>query len=184
MSLLPDVNFDDVPDNSLIEKGTYYLSPVKWEIKPTANKLGEILWISFCIVHGKEKNSQFSYNYNSRNKNPEAVRIAMIDLKKLLRACGLKGDIGKLTNEILDGILGVNFIADVTIDVNPGGDDRNKLTKPRLIDDLAPKKDPVEKVMKKKDMETGAPPSDGATGEDLNTSVNQDEDLTDDDVPF
>jgi len=133
MSLLPDINFNDVPDSNIIPEGKYCLTPVKWEIKPTINKLGEILWVTFQVRNGEHKNKQFSYNYNARNKNPEAVRIGMMDLKRLLRACGHTGDIGPLTKELLDSIIGQLVECEVTVEKQVGYEDTNKIKNPKLF---------------------------------------------------
>ena len=70
----------------LLPKGWYRAMVTKSEGRDTRAGDGRMLALTFDLIDGPNKGRKIWCNYNVQNKNPEAVRIALSDLKALCEA--------------------------------------------------------------------------------------------------
>lgn len=73
-------------DSNTVPAANYLVAITKAVMKETQAKDGQYLAIQYKIQDGKCKGRMLFQNFNLINKNPEAVRIAEGELKRLCKA--------------------------------------------------------------------------------------------------
>jgi len=119
----------------LIPEDQYLARISKVETKPGKDdKKAKVAHFTFTVREGKKKDSSVKNFYNMKNKNQQAVDIALDELKHLAWCCGMKSFDDKKLNEFKGN--------DVLIDVSIDG-------KYNRIDKVSPVSESGEKSKKK-----------------------------------
>jgi len=123
-------NLSDVDENAFetFPAGTYTVELTDIDIKPNSAGTGELVRAVFRVTEGQYRDRKIFENYNVRNPNPTAVRIALAKIKQLVMACGYTGN-EQLTVGLLRSCIGREFTADVIIEQQDGYPDKNVVKK-------------------------------------------------------
>ena len=119
----PNAGFEPFPP------GKYKLVTTNSEWCPTKNNDGHYLKFERTIVDGEHRDRKIFNNFNLKNKNPKAVKIAEATLSALCRACGKK--------QIKDSaeLHGIVFEAEIGVEVSEDGKYSNNVVKKYLFED-------------------------------------------------
>ncbi len=79
----PSVGFEPMP------AGDYVAAITNSEKRENKAKTGSYLAFTFTVLEGPLKNRKLFKNYNNKNQNADAVRIAEAELSALCRAVGV-----------------------------------------------------------------------------------------------
>lgn len=91
MAFIGDLDLDSVPDRTFepIPDGWYVAQIKSAEVKPTSDGTGKRLNVRFDILGPTHAGAVIFQGLNIRNKNAEAERIALQELKAIRNAGGL-----------------------------------------------------------------------------------------------
>lgn len=81
---------EDMEDFTVVPPDTYNAQITKSEMKPTKDKTGKRLNLTFKIIDGKFKGRMVFAGLNIENKSQDAVDISMRELTSIVKACGKK----------------------------------------------------------------------------------------------
>ena len=105
---------------SPIPSGEYMAIVKSAEVKDTKAGDGQYIKTQMEVIGGEHDGRKFWANFNVKNKNPEAVRIAMSDLKSMMLASGLPED--KCVIKDVGDLCGLTFGVKLKVE-----DDQNRV---------------------------------------------------------
>lgn len=123
-----DTKFDTVPKADYVIQGESY--------SVEKSKAGnDMLQVTFEIQGPTHQGRKVFETYNIQHPNPKTVQIAAGQIKAWAIACGLTGN-ERLTTELIDNLMGREFVATVGIEVDKKGqyDDKNRIRKYKAYD--------------------------------------------------
>lgn len=106
--------FDPIPS------ANYELRAVQIELKDTRDLTGKYINVQFEVLGPNYAGRMIFSKFNVKNRNPQAVEIALGDLKAWLKACG-KNATGALRVKEIFGLEGIPFIGRVKIEHDKTG---------------------------------------------------------------
>jgi len=123
------VDLSTVSENSLLPAGDYAIHCVSIELKPTKDGQGQYIAAQFEVLSGEYAKRRIFQNFNIKNKNQQAVEIALRSIKQWVKACGGTGN-EQLTMRMLNGLQGKEVFAAVGISkLKDGYEQQNVINK-------------------------------------------------------
>lgn len=113
------IDLGSVSSNDCLPAGDYAIQCVGIELKPTKDGYGQYLSTQFEVLSGDRKGKRIFQNFNIKNRNQQAVDIALRSIKQWVQACGGTGN-EQLTIGLLNGMQGKEVFASIAI--QPGKD--------------------------------------------------------------
>lgn len=119
--MLFDVTKTEVKnDYQALPEGDYLVVSDTAVVKETKDGTGKFLAVTYKVLDGPYQGRLFFHNFNFANKSEKAVEIAMQELKKWFRACGLPDD--KMAIKSADSVLGLSCIVKLGVKTDDYGD--------------------------------------------------------------
>jgi hypothetical protein len=128
-------------DFTPIPAGDYHVC-VEDSVVKSSSTGGKYLAVTFKVIEGDHEGRKVFHNFNIENKNPEAVRIALEEIKRLLFAAGIPEKKHKMDTP--SALCGLDLMIKVAIAKNEKtGDDKNVvkrfLISKEMFETIAPK---------------------------------------------
>lgn len=114
------IDLGSVSTNDCIPSGDYAVQCVGVELKNTKDGAGQYLVTQFEVLSGDHKGRRVFTNFNIKNRNQQAVDIALRAIKQWVQAAGGTGN-EQLTMALLNGLLGREVFANVGIEQDKSG---------------------------------------------------------------
>lgn len=114
------IDLGAVPANDLLAAGDYAIQCVGVELKPTKDGMGQYLVTQFEVLSGERKGKRLFINFNIKNRNQQAVEIALRSIKQWVQAAGGTGN-EQLTMGLLQSLQGKEVFANVGIQAGKDG---------------------------------------------------------------
>lgn len=87
-----NIDLSNVSESGLPPDGEYLIVVDEAVVKETKDGTGQYINARFKFLDGPSKGSTFYTMYNIKNKNEQAVKIGLGELKRLLKAGGRSAD--------------------------------------------------------------------------------------------
>lgn len=114
------IDLGSVSTNDCIPAGDYAVQCVGVELKHTKDGFGQYLVAQFEVLSGASKGRRVFTNFNIRNRNQQAVDIALRAIKQWVQAAGGTGS-EQLTMGLLHSLQGKEVFANVGIEQDKSG---------------------------------------------------------------
>jgi len=113
------IDLGSVSTADCLPAGDYAIQCVGIELKATKDGAGSYLSTQFEVLAGERKGKRIFTNFNIKNRNQQAVDIALRAIKHWVQAAGGTGN-EQLTMGLLQGLQGKEVFANIAI--QPGKD--------------------------------------------------------------
>ena len=124
---LSDVESAD--EYPLLAPGEYLLAATSVDLADTRSGTGKLVKVTFTVTEGADAGRLVFENFNVKNPNPEAVRIAMQNIKSWCMACGVP-ESERVTMTLLKSLINVEFVGKVKVSPAKGDyDAQNRIKK-------------------------------------------------------
>lgn len=107
----------------VLPKGQYPVQVESAELKKTKDEEGAYIQTTFVIIGGDYANRKLFHNFNIKNKNDEAVKIGLSEIKALIVASGATTT--KITSP--EQIVGLECDVKIKIVKEEGYEDKNRI---------------------------------------------------------
>lgn len=123
------IDLGAVSANDLLAAGDYAIQCVGVELKNTKDLTGQFLVTQFEVLSGERKGKRLFINFNIKNRNQQAVEIALRSIKQWVKAAGGTGN-EQLTMGLLHALQGKEVFANIGIQPGKDGyEDSNTIKK-------------------------------------------------------
>ena len=113
------IDLSSVSTADCLPAGDYAIQCVGIELKATKDGTGQYLSTQFEVLAGERKGKRLFTNFNIKNRNQQAVDIALRSIKQWVQAAGGTGN-EQLTMGLLQNLQGKEVFANIAI--QPGKD--------------------------------------------------------------
>lgn len=114
------IDLSSVASGSCVPAGDYAVQCVGLELKNTKDMHGQYVVAQFEVLSGDRRGARIFTNFNIKNRNQQAVEIALRSIKQWVQAAGLRGD-EQLTMGLLQSLQGKEVFANVGIEQDKEG---------------------------------------------------------------
>ena len=114
------IDLGAVSSHDCLPAGDYAIQCVGIELKNTKDMNGQYLVTQFEVLSGERKGARIFSNFNIKNRNQQAVDIALRSIKQWVQAAGGTGS-EQLTMGLLQSLQGKEVFAAVGIEVDKNG---------------------------------------------------------------
>lgn len=114
------IDLGQVTVHSCLPAGDYPVQCVGVELKNTKDMGGQYLVTQFEVLSGDRKGARIFTNFNIKNRNQQAVEIALRSIKQWVQAAGGTGD-EQLTMGLLNSLQGKEVFANIGIEEDKSG---------------------------------------------------------------
>ena len=114
------IDLGSVSATDCIPSGDYAIQCVGIELKATKDGYGQYLSTQFEVLAGERKGKRIFTNFNIKNRNQQAVDIALRSVKQWVQACGGTGN-EQLTMGLLQSMQGKEVFANIAIQQGKDG---------------------------------------------------------------
>lgn len=133
------IDLSSVSTADCLPAGDYAIQCVGVELKATKDGYGQYLSTQFEVLSGERKGKRLFTNFNIKNRNQQAVDIALRSIKQWVQAAGGTGN-EQLTMGLLQSLQGKEVFANIGIQPGKDGYEDSNTIKRFHVGPIAPAK--------------------------------------------